>query len=171
MKKILFLTLLLLEFSLLPATEKDKIKPQFQNTNSENDEAGIADQIQEMLKDTTFVFNATDMMVRAGGNVSLGYDCDVQVRKNMVISYLPYMGKAYYVSPDIRNTGLDFSLPMEDYYFIKRRKGYKAGFKVRNGYDQMNFTFYISNSGYVTLTVGSTSRQSISYYGTFNARK
>ena len=169
MRKILSFILVIVLFISVSASEKSKTKPINQNLNDK--EKVVLNLIHEMLQDTTFVFNATDMMVRGGGNVSLGYDCDVQVNKEIVTSYLPFIGKAYNISTDIQNSGLDFTLPLQDYYFQKKRSGFRAGFKVNNNLDLMNFTFYISKTGYTTLTVGSTRRQSISFYGTFNDRK
>lgn len=171
MKTIVCIFIFLLGLAQLSASEINNRSHKNQKSKDKNKEENVIELIQEMLKDTVFVFNATDMMVRGGGNVTLGYDCDVQVKKEIVTSYLPFIGKAYNVSPDIKNSGLDFTLPMEDYYFQKKRNGFKAGFQVKNGFDHMNFTFYISKTGYTTLTVGSTRRQSISFYGTFNARK
>ncbi|PIF02040.1 MAG: hypothetical protein CR996_01960 [Draconibacterium sp.] len=128
----------------------------------------IMEKVAKMLADTMFIYHATDMMVRGSGNMNIGYECDVQVRKIMVISYLPYIGRAYYKSFDIENSGLDFTLEMENYFYRKTKSGYKVGFKISNGSDLMNFTFFISATGYCTLTVGSTRRQSISYYGTID---
>lgn len=165
MKQLIYLITVLFIYTSAVAGEKGKSK---QETEEKSKEELILEKIGQMLTDTTFVFNATDMTIRGGGNMTLSYDCDVQVIKEKVISYLPFIGRAYYPSPDIENSGLDFTLPMRDYYFKARKSGYKAGFKVDNGPDLMNFTFYISKTGYTTLTVGSTRRQSISFYGTFN---
>jgi hypothetical protein len=171
MKKLMCFLLVFIQFAYLNARENTDLKSGNQKVSEKEKENAILEKIHSMLEDTTFVFNATDMMVRGGGNVNLGYDCDVQVNKEIVVSYLPFMGKAYSVSTDIENSGFDFTLPMQDYYYTERKSGYKAGFKVKNGSDHMNFTFFITKTGYTTLTVGSSRRQSISFYGTFNARK
>lgn len=171
MRKVLSVILVIVFFISVSASEKAKTKPGNQNSIDKEKEEAVLNLIHKMLQDTSFVFNATDMMVRGEGNVNLGYDCDVQVNKEIVTSYLPFIGKAYNISTDIQNSGLDFTLPLQDYYFQKKRSGFRAGFKVNNDFDHMNFTFYISKTGYTTLTVGSTRRQSISFYGTFNDRK
>lgn len=171
MKKVICVFLVVFIAFSANAEGTNNVKQTKQKTKEKSKEELILEKIGKMLDDTFFVFNATDMMVRGGGNMTLSYDCDVQVIKKTVISYLPFIGRAYYTSPDIQNSGLDFTLPMSDYYYKERKSGYKAGFKVHNGSDLMNFTFYISKTGYTTLTVGSTRRQSISFYGTFNERK
>ena len=130
----------------------------------------IMEKIGKLLTDTAFMFNATDMMVRGGGNVDLSYTCDVQVKIEIVKSYLPFMGKAYYVSTDtdIKNSGFDFTLPLQDYYFKKNKSGYNAVLKVKNGTDLLNYRFYITKTGSATLTVGSSRRQSVSFYGSIS---
>lgn len=134
------------------------------------EEKMVLEKIGKLLKDTAFMFNATDMMVRGGGNVNLSYTCDVQVKNEIVKSYLPFMGKAYYVSTDrdIKNSGFDFTLPLQYYNFNKNKSGYSAVLKVKNGNDLLNYRFYITKTGSATLTVGSSRRQSISFYGSIS---
>ncbi len=87
--------------------------------------------------------------------MTLSYDCDVQViKKNCDFIFTLYWKGILVLSPDIQNSGLDFTLPMSDYYFKERKSGYKAGFKVHNGTDLMNFTFYISKTGILHLLLG-----------------
>lgn len=130
----------------------------------------IMEKIGKLLTDTAFKFNATDMLVRGGGNVNLSYECDVQVKNEIVKSYLPFIGKAYYVSTDtdIKNSGFDFTLPLQDYHFNQNKSGYDAFIKVKNGTDLLNYRFHITKTGSATLTVGSSRRQSISFYGSIS---
>jgi hypothetical protein len=134
------------------------------------EEKMIMEKIGKLLTDTSFMFNATDMIVRGEGNVNLGYNCDVQVKNEIVKSYLPFIGKAYYVSNDLdsKNSGFDFTLPIQHYQFKKSKSGYVAVLKVKNGTDLLNYNFYITKTGLATLTVASSRRQSISYYGSIS---
>lgn len=128
----------------------------------------IMEKIGKLLTDTAFMFNASDMLVRGGGNMNLSYKCDVQVKSEIVKSYLPFIGKAYYISTDIENSGFDFTRPIQHYHFNKTKSGYYAVLQVKNGNDLLNYNFYINKSGLTTLTVGSTRRQSISFYGSIS---
>lgn len=166
-KNTLILLSFFLIFSNLYGQEKSPIIKSDGKVEKTLEEKRTMEKIGKLLTDTTFMFNATDMMVRGGGNMNLNYKCDVQVKNEIVKSYLPFIGKAYYLSTDIdsKNSGFDFTLPMQHYHFKKNKSGYDAVLKVKNGTDLLNYKFYITKTGQATLTVGSSRRQSISYYG------
>lgn len=162
----LILSWVFLMFFNVSGQEKSQVTKQDGKVEKTLEEKIIMEKIGELLTDTAFIFNATDMAVRGAGNMNLSYKCDVQVKNEIVISYLPFIGKAYYVSTDIENSGFDFTRPIQNYHFNKTKSGYDAVLKVRNGNDLLTYNFYITKTGYTTLTVGSTRRQSISFYGT-----
>jgi len=167
-KYIVILLWSFLMFYNVSGQEKSPITKRDGKVERTLEEKIIMEKIGKLLTDTAFMFNATDMMVRGGGNVNLSYKCDVQVKNEIVKSYLPFIGKAYYVSTDIENSGFDFTLPMQYYHFNKNKSGYDAVLKVKNGTDLLNYNFYITKTGYATLTIGSTRRQSISFYGSIS---
>lgn len=169
-KNIVILLWFFLMFYSVSGQEKSPITKTDAKVERTLEEKIIMEKIGKLLSDTAFMFNATDMMVRGGGNVNLSYTCDVQVKNEIVKSYLPFMGKAYYVSTDtdIKNSGFDFTLPMQYYHFKKNKSGYDAVLKVKNGTDLLNYNFYITKTGQATLTVGSSRRQSISFYGSIS---
>jgi hypothetical protein len=169
MKKniVTLLCLFLMIFSAF-GQEKSPITKRDGKVEKTLEEKLIMEKIGKLLTDTAFMFNATDMMVRGGGNMNLGYNCDVQVKDEIVKSYLPFIGKAYYMSTDAQNSGFDFTLPLQDYHFNQNKSGYEALLKVKNGTDLLNYRFHITKTGTATLTVGSSRRQSISYYGSIS---
>lgn len=171
MKKIIVVMLLLFPmFYNVSGQEKSTVTKKDGKVQRSLEEKIIMEKIGKLLTDTAFLFNATDMMVRGGGNVDLNYTCDVQVKNEIVKSYLPFIGKAYYVSTDtdVKNSGFDFTLPLQYYHFNKNKSGYNAVLKVKNGTDLLNYRFYITKTGCATLTVGSSRRQSISFYGSIS---
>ena len=164
-KNIVVLLSFFLMFYNVSGQEKSPITKRDGKVERTLEEKIILEKIGKLLKDTAFMFNATDMMVRGTGNMNLGYKCDVRVKNEIVKSYLPFIGKAYYISTDIQNSGFDFTLPLQDYHFNQNKSGYDAVLKVKNGSDLLVYRFYITKSGSATLTVGSSRRQSISFYG------
>jgi len=165
---ILILSWVFLMFFNVSGQEKSQVSKRDGKVEKTLQTKIIMEKIGELLTDTAFMFNATDMAVRGAGNMNLSYKCDVQVKNEIVISYLPFIGKAYYVSTDIENSGFDFTRPIQNYHFNKTKSGYDAVIKVRNGNDLLTYNFYITKTGCTTLTVGSTRRQSISFYGSIS---
>jgi len=162
MKNIIFISVLL--FSFLAVNAQEHSEKSRKDRKAEK-EAKKAEQIKTLLDDKFFVFNATHMMPMGGGSKYLNYDYDVTVKNDTVVSYLPFFGRAYHVEYGARNLGFDFTQPIEEYKKEKKDDGYLVELKVKNGMDQVNFSFHISELGYTTLNVNSTNRQAISYYG------
>jgi hypothetical protein len=65
----------------------------------------------------------------------------------MMISYLPFMGKSYNLTPGQPHSGFDFTREIEDYEFKKKRKGYQVKVDVKNGPDYLKYTFYVTETG------------------------
>ncbi|HKI90031.1 MAG TPA: DUF4251 domain-containing protein, partial [Draconibacterium sp.] len=77
----------------------------------------------------------------------------------------------YNVDYRSRKGPFDFTLPIKNYIFKKDKNGYAVKFEVKNGQDNIKYNFNISENGYASLTVVSTNRQSISYFGTIEKPK
>lgn len=122
--------------------------------------------VKEVVENKTFVFGASQVLPLSGGSKNLDYFYDVKLKNDTVISNLPYFGVAYYVEYGSRTGGFQFTQPINDYKFEKDKKGYHVHFEAKNKNDNVIFNFQISELGYTTLTITSTNRQSISYYGT-----
>lgn len=129
------------------------------------------EEVRRMIQNRNFVFNATEMLPRGLGVINLGYDFDVQVKDGILVSFLPFMGKTYYTNIGGNNSGFDFTEEIESLKIRTKKKGYKVDIDVNNEADQLNFTFHIMHSGFATLTLASSKRQSISYLGTIDRVK
>jgi hypothetical protein len=123
------------------------------------------DEVKEMIRTKSFVFEATHAMPLGGGSIHLNHTFDVEVNGDTLVSYLPFFGVAYRVDYGSRNSALDFALPVQSYEMEETDNEYLIKIEVKNRMDILNYTFFISNLGYATLNVTSTSRQAISYYG------
>jgi hypothetical protein len=120
--------------------------------------------LQEMVENQAFIFHASDMYPRGAGGVRLGYDCDVQISNDVIVSYLPFIGKAY-VKNYGNSTGFDFTEQVKSYSFKQKKKGIEVNVETETDNGLLNFSFFITESGASTLTVSGIQRQSISYYG------
>jgi hypothetical protein len=120
--------------------------------------------LQEMIENKTFTFHASDMYPRGAGGVRLGYDCDVQISKDVIKSYLPFIGKAYLKNYG-NTTGFDFTEQVKSYSYKQKKKGIEVNVETETDNGLLNFNFFVTESGASTLTVSGMQRQSISYYG------
>ena len=122
--------------------------------------------VKKMLSGKEFVFNATQAMPLGGGNIRLNYYYNVKISGDTIVSYLPFYGVAYQMDYGGRNSGFDFTQPIEKYELSeKKNDGYLLDIEVKNNMDYLNYVFFISELGYSTLNVSSSKRQAITYYG------
>jgi hypothetical protein len=133
------------------------------NTNS-TEKALKKAALQEMIENKNFIFQASDMYPRGAGGVRLGYDCDVQISDDVIVSYLPFIGKAYAKNYG-NTTGFDFTEQVKSYSFKQKKKGIEVNVETETDNGLLNFNFFVTESGASTLTVSGMQRQSISYYG------
>ena len=165
MKRIILSCLIIFSFFFVNAdnfNNKGNSQQKKTEINSGNDE------IIRLLENKNFVFNATDMQPRGLGNVSLGSDFDVKVKNNIIKTYLPYIGTTYNYVPGLENSGFNINQPFKSYSYKKKKKKHKVFIDVNTGANSVNFNFTITDAGLATLTVSSSDRQSISYFGTIN---
>ncbi len=163
---VLLLALFLVGFSGLKAQEPEKKSRK--EIRAER-QAQKKEAIKNMLKDTAFVFKPTHVMPMSGGSKHLNYVYEAEVRNDTLASYLPFYGVAYRVDYMAMNSGLDFVQPIEEYKMEKDKDGYIVLLDVKNKMDFLTYTFHISDLGYCTLSVVSTNRQAISFYGRIEA--
>lgn len=162
MKKILFILIFFIPLTGAYA-QKSEQKAEAEKLKTEL--------IEQMLETRRFVFNVETMYPRGGGSLTLGYDFDVQVKGNKITTYLPFVGTAHHVKFGPHNTAFNFTQPINNYELKEKRKGYRVKLDTYNDSDHIVFRFHIKTSGFATLTVASSERQSISYSGTINLTK
>lgn len=129
-------------------------------------EAKLVEQTKELIDAKTWEFSATQMIPARGKSRSLTSSYNVVLKDGNVNSYLPYFGVAHSASYGGTDSPMIFEAPIEDYSIKDGKKGAVIiKFKAKNKNDIVEYTFNISTNGSSSLSVNSTNRQHISYYG------
>ncbi len=162
MKNILIIGILILAFTTANAQETKK---QTRKEKKAAREAMLIEQTKTVLENKVYVFSATQALPMGMRSKTLTSSYDVQIKNDTIICYLPYFGKAHTATYGSSQSPMDFTQPIEDYKFEKTKKGYEIKFEVSNKNDRLNFFFQIGETGSTSLSVNSTSRSTISYYG------
>jgi len=99
-----------------------------------------------------------------------GANYDVNVKKDSMVVYLPYYGRAYTARIGSNEGGIKFKSKDFTYKSEKKKKGnWIITMKpkdVKDTYNSnYNLTLNVSQTGYCTLIVTSNNQQPISFYG------
>lgn len=127
------------------------------------------DSVKKMVNSQSYVFMAQFANPLGWRTITLNYDYDLVISKDSIDSYLPYYGRAY-VAPinpnDPSETGIQFKTKTFDYKNDPSKKGgWAITIVPHNVKETRKFILDISESGYATLNVTSSNRQSISFNG------
>jgi hypothetical protein len=122
--------------------------------------------IKNSVDSQNYVFRAQTALPMSGGSRQLTSDYDLKIEKGSVVSYLPYFGKAYTAPMDLKGGGIEFTSKDFDYTVTKGKKGgWEIQVKPKDVQDVQQLDLRISENGYASLNVLSTSRQPISFNG------
>lgn len=131
------------------------------NSNKETIKTGG---IEIALNSKTFEFIANTMYPTSGTPKNLvGSDYSVSFSPEMIISNLPFYGRAYRGMTMGRDKGMRFKGKPENFN-IEKKKEYQVNTVVKDG-DTYEMTLLVSDSGYASLTISSNNRGTISYRG------
>ena len=162
MKRFMLLALLMVSVLAIDANEKKQSRKE----RKAEKKAQQAEQTKRIVEAETFYFDATTMNPTTGGSRSI-MNYSIIIEDGNLNSYLPYMGRAYsggYGGSE--DNPLVFESPIENYTLEETKKGgYTIKFTARNGSDRVDYTLSISSSGSGSLSVKSSKRQHISYFG------
>ena len=129
-------------------------------------EAKLIEQTKKLIEAKAWQFDASQMLPAKGQSRSLTSSYSVVLKNDTVDSYLPYFGTAYSAGYGGSDSPMIFEAPIEDYSVTDGKKGAViVKFKAKNKNDLVEYSFNISTNGSVSLSVNSTNRQHISYYG------
>ena len=162
MKNILIIGILVLAFA---TTNAQETKKQTRKEKKAAREAMLIEQTKTVLENKVYVFSATQVLPVGMRSKTLTTSYDVKIDNDTITCYLPYFGNAHTAAYGSNRSPMDFVQPIEDYKFEKTKKGYEIKFEVSNKNDRLSFFFQIADTGSASLSVNSTSRSSISYYG------
>lgn len=162
MKKLLIILVMLFSVSILSAQET-------QMTHKEkkaSKKAELIEKTKSLVEAGAWQFDATRMLPSSGRARTLTTSYRVVVKDSLVDSYLPYFGRAYSAEYGSSESPMSFKGEISDIKVEESKKGgWMVTFKTTNKNDRLDLTFFISETGSVNLTVNSTNRQAISYYG------
>ena len=106
-----------------------------------------------------------DRMIPLGGPSKSVFDYFVEVRNDSLISYLPYVGRAYNI-PYGGGDGLNFSAPIGSYNESFKRNGQRRiVIQLKNKEDSYIYSFDIFDNGRSSLDVQSRQRDPIAFSG------
>ncbi|WP_432710425.1 DUF4251 domain-containing protein [Pedobacter sp.] len=103
----------------------------------------------------------------ASGSIALtGAQYDLRIKKDSVIAFLPYYGRAYQASMNPDDSGIKFK--SKDFKYVKKERkkgGWTITIEPNDVKDNQRLTLYVSENGYGTLNVLNNNRQSITFNG------
>jgi hypothetical protein len=162
MKHLLILSLFLFSSVLMQAQDTKM-------SRKERKAAKKAEQIEKtkaLIEAETWQFSADQMLPSQGRSRTLTTAYSVNLKDKAVDSYLPYFGRAYRAEYGSTDSPMIFKSDISDYSIEDWKKGgWIIKFRAKNKNDIIDFTFTVSTTGSTTLSVNSTNRQAISYYG------
>lgn len=159
-----FMITAFLVFAFLQVNAQETVKKSKKELKAEK-EAKQIEETKAIVESKMFVFDARNVNPMKGRSITLTSEYDVKVTKDSIYSYLPYYGVAYSASYGGTDSPMIFDKPFETCNIEKTKKGFEVNVTVKNGNDRLDFSFYIFETGSATLSVSSTNRQAISYYG------
>lgn len=146
------------------------VSAQENKTISEEAIVSHSDSIEGLLKSQSFEFIAKTVYPLSGSPKNVvGSDYSVTFSPEMVVSNLPFFGRAYSGMKMGRDKGMRFKGKPENFQ-IEKAEAYQVSTLVNDG-DTYKISLSLSNSGNATLTISSNSRGTISYQGDIVHRK
>ena len=159
-------SLLILPLFLLPLLFCFSIAHAQTGSSKEDKQAARQVRIKNCVDSQNYVFRAQTALPMSGGIRQLTSDYDLKITQHSIVSYLPYYGKAYTAPMNMRGGGIEFTSKDFDYTVTpKKNGGWDIQIKPKDVQDVQQMRLSISQNGYASLQVTSTSRQPISFNG------
>ncbi len=122
--------------------------------------------IRSMINAQRFTFVAERVNPLRGSSRILTSNYDVKVKKDTIICYLPYFGRAYQAPIDPSKGGIDFKSFNYTYNVtLKNNDEWQVYIDPKDYTDVQQLYFQIFGNGTATLNIISTNRDAISFYG------
>lgn len=156
----------------LAPTEKDIVKhadkKEEKRIEKEAKRMMVAEKVERLLADRHYTIEV-DMMYPQGGMAkNVTGDYSLKVKGDTLVSYLPYIGRAYSV-PYGGGKGLNFSALIGRYSVKKGKKGETCvTIELTNDEDSYIYELQIFDNGRATIDVTAEQREHISFSGEMN---
>ena len=129
------------------------------------EQARIAEQVQENLDNRTFEIDV-DQMIPTRGRSQHVTNYSLKVDGDKLVSHLPYIGGAWNL-PYGGGKGLSFESKISDYIeTYPKADRRQIMLATNNGEDYLVYTITVFNGGKATIDLRTRNREPISYYGT-----
>lgn len=142
--------------------------------SSEERAARAAEQKRKVaaaLRERNFKIAVDRMYMMRGGSKSVSYGYSVEVRNDSLISYLPYIGRAYSV-PYGGGKALNFSERIGSYNEFQEKNGLRhIEIGLKNEEDTYLYTIEVFDNGQSSIEVQSRQRDRISFSGDMEFEK
>ena len=129
------------------------------------EKAELTKKVNAALDDRHYTINIRTMSPMRGPTRTVTNPWTVEVKGDTLVSYLPYIGRAYNV-PYGGGKGLNFSAPIADYQETVGAKNIRhIRLTVNNDEDSYLYTFAVYDNGNTSIDIQSKERDAISFSG------
>lgn len=126
----------------------------------------IQTSIKTLLNSKNFEFIANTAIPLSGPPKNLvGSNYSITFSPEMVISNMPFYGRAYSGMQLGRDKGMRFAGMPENFRVTNTKNGYEVNTQIKGENDTYIVSITMGNSGFATLSISSNDRSSISYQG------
>ena len=124
-------------------------------------------QVEALINSREFIFIASRALPMGGGSIDLTTNSNfIKYHSDLIECYMPYFGRAYNVDYG-GDGGIKFEAKPKDYHVGQRdgEKGFELSASVSAKQDYYQLMLFVSPDGSASLSVTSTNRDPISYFG------
>jgi hypothetical protein len=148
------------------------VKGQISDRKAEKEKKRVEKEkeIADLVESKSFVFKANRAIPSTYKSMDLTTNPNfVRFSTDLIVSEMPFFGRAYSVSYGGSDSGLKFEGKPEIYTIEKKKKNYEVEAKIKGTGDSYTINLSISFEGSSTMTISSNNRSSISYNGEISA--
>ncbi len=138
---------------------------------SKDKKAAKAAKTRQMVDAKDFTFTAQSANPLRGGTINLTAEYDLKIKRDSLIAYLPFYGRAYVAPIDPMEGGIKFTSTNFSYASAAKKSGYEIVIKPADTKDVKQMVLSISSDGYGTLQIINQDRDPITFYGYVEANK
>lgn len=141
-------------------------------SSTRHDQKLSAAQVQNIVQNQRFIFIAESVTPLRGTMKILTTPYDVTVKKDTLVSFLPYFGRAYQAPANPTDVGVQFTSTKFEYSIRPaKRNSWEVTIVPKDNTDIREMSFDIFNDGSASLNILSNFRDAISYRGRLAAIK
>ncbi|MFS8083696.1 MAG: DUF4251 domain-containing protein [Ginsengibacter sp.] len=141
-------------------------------SNTRHDQKPTQAQLQNIIQNQQFIFAAESVTPQRGSIKILTTPYDVTVKKDTLVSFLPYFGRAYQAPVNPTDVAVQFTSTKFKYSVMPAKKNsWEVKIVPMDNSDIREMIFDIFNDGSASLNILSNYRDAISYRGHIAAIK